>query len=193
MLSDPLFEGQLIHLTGLNLDTDSLVEAKWTADLEYARKIREIPVRPIAAFEMKDIYEEVIKESVKSEKTIHFAVRLKGKEHVIGFLRFSRIQWSHAAARLELAIGDPGVDQHLCALDALKLALNYAFRELNLHRLTVVVGDYETEAIRLYEEMGFVLEVRQRDLFFRSNRYWDALHYGILRTEWVSKGSEAQS
>lgn len=184
MISDPLFQGERIRLTGLDLETDPKTEARWTRDLDYARQLRDKPVRPLTPGELKKLHEETYQEAQKSGTIFHFALRPIDSDQLIGFVRISAIEWTHAAARLELAIAEPIADRTTMIAEALRLALRYAFCELNLHRLSAVLPEYETETASVFEHAGFSLEVRRRALFFRANRYWDAFHYGILRAEW---------
>ena len=40
-------------------------------------------------------------------------------------------------------------------------------------------------ACALYSSANFYLEVRQRQAVYHQGRYWDLLHYGLLRPEWA--------
>jgi RimJ/RimL family protein N-acetyltransferase len=66
----------------------------------------------------------------------------------------------------------------------MRVMLRYAFRELNLHRVTLTVFEYNPRAIRSYEKAGFVVEGRLRNWLNREGRRWDMIHMGILREEW---------
>jgi RimJ/RimL family protein N-acetyltransferase len=64
------------------------------------------------------------------------------------------------------------------------MLLGYAFDELNLYRLTAVVPEYNQAALRLFENAGFVQEVRRREAINRDGRRWDLFHLGLLESEW---------
>ncbi|MCI0520159.1 MAG: GNAT family N-acetyltransferase, partial [Chloroflexi bacterium] len=70
---------------------------------------------------------------------------------------------------------------------ALDLLLRFAFRELNLYRLTALVADYNEPAKRLFAQAGFVEEVRRREALHRDGRRWDQLFLGLLRQDWEGK------
>jgi len=190
MKSDPLFEGNWVRLTGMNLERDPAVETRLSADLEYARQVREQPLRPLSAFELKKHHEEALKEAVKTGNTFYFVLRRRDKEEMIGFLRIASIEWTHGAARMDLAITGDAADRRECLYDALHLALKYSFEELNLHHLAAILPEYDENSIALYREQGFSIEVCRRQLFFRANRYWDGFHFGILRAEWKALQEE---
>lgn len=185
----PLFQAEHLYLSGVDPEEDAEVEAEMTFDLDYAHWFHaEKPSRPLSAAEVKKYYEETQKRSEGAEKVFHFGIRRCEDKRLIGFVRFCQIEWNHAAGRLEMAIGDPQTPESW-ADEALALALNYAFNELNLFRLAASTPAFDLEASRRYEKAGFTLEVRQREYVYREGRFWDWLLYGMLVDEWVaSKG-----
>jgi RimJ/RimL family protein N-acetyltransferase len=65
------------------------------------------------------------------------------------------------------------------------LALDFAFKELNLHRIQLTVYSYNTRAIRMYEKLGFQLEGNYREYLLRDGQHYDMLLYGLLSHEWL--------
>ncbi|SHN69538.1 GNAT family N-acetyltransferase [Fervidobacterium gondwanense] len=65
----------------------------------------------------------------------------------------------------------------------LKKAIEFAFGEMNLHRLTAEVYAYNEKSIRLLESLGFVREGLIREAKFHDNKYWDILIMGVLKEE----------
>jgi len=191
MIETSLFEGKTIRLTAINLEEDPPVEAEFTKDLDYARLLRPWPVRPISPFELKKLHEERIKRRGEFEQDYYFAVRPKNEERFIGFIRIPHIGWSHSNGLMQMAIGDPAWKGQ-CELEALNLLLTYAFHELNLYRLNVLVPEYDQEGIHLFEQAGFTCEVRQREILYQADRYWDLLLYGILSDEWHRQQMEVK-
>ncbi len=72
--------------------------------------------------------------------------------------------------------------------DAMRVMLRYAFNELNLSRVGLIVFEYNPRAIRSYEKVGFIPEGRVRGAMLRDGKRWDFLYMGILREEWLAKG-----
>ena len=70
--------------------------------------------------------------------------------------------------------------------------LNYAFAELNLYRLSAVVGDDNPGALRFFKRHGFMEEVRRRKALLRDGQTWDLVHLGILRDEWQAMSQDAE-
>ncbi len=71
--------------------------------------------------------------------------------------------------------------------EAMVLALNFAFNELNLHRLQLTVYSYNERAIHLYERLGFQREGVYREFLLRDGQYHDMYQYGILSHEWLGR------
>lgn len=67
-----------------------------------------------------------------------------------------------------------------------RLRLEYGFSELNLHRVSLTVFEYNPRAIRTYEECGFQHEGRIRQFMLRDGKRWDALQMGLPHAEWLA-------
>lgn len=189
MIHHQLFESPNLRLTSINPEEDSKIETAWTYDLDYAQDLIEMPARPLGAVEIKKIHEERQKHSEERGNQYYFAIRLKEGDQLAGFIRFPFVFWMHSSAWMRLAIADPSVMQRF-GREALGLALNYGFRELNLYRIETIMADYQKDLIELVESAGFLMEVRRRQALYRNGQYHDALHFGLLRTEWKSQAVE---
>lgn len=67
--------------------------------------------------------------------------------------------------------------------DALRVLLRFAFDELNLHKITLVVYEGNEGGRRLYEKVGFQYEGTLREQVYRQGHYHDQLVYSILASE----------
>ncbi|ONN27836.1 GCN5 family acetyltransferase [Thermosipho affectus] len=65
----------------------------------------------------------------------------------------------------------------------LKKAIDYAFDEMNLNRLTAEVYEYNEISIYLLEKLGFVKEGVLRKAKYSQGRYFDIYVYGLLKDE----------
>ncbi|MER5639776.1 GNAT family protein [Kitasatospora sp. NPDC002227] len=64
------------------------------------------------------------------------------------------------------------------------LICDFAFGPLGLHRLWARVDPENTASSRVLTRAGFQLEGRIRHDLFLRNRWYDALQYSLLETEW---------
>ena len=181
----PLFEGRKLRLTPIDLEKDSPVVAQWTTDLVLARRLRfEQPARPLAVFEARKVLETWIKDNERLKNAFSYALRPLNDDSLIGMIGISGVMWVHGAAVLNLMIGN-SENWSAYAQEALNLGLQYAFDELNLFRIQVQVEENDVPGCELYSSANFFLEVRQRQAVYHQGRYWDRLHYGLLRPEWA--------
>jgi hypothetical protein len=68
--------------------------------------------------------------------------------------------------------------------EATQLALNFAFNELNLHRVQFTVFSYNQASIALCEKCGFRHEGIYREFIQRDGKRYDMYLYGIVRHKW---------
>lgn len=73
---------------------------------------------------------------------------------------------------------------------ALSLLLDFAFNELNLHRVSLKVLSFNERAIRLYEKLGFVREGAVRQDFYRAGAWHDIILMGMLKDEYQAKAGQ---
>ena len=189
-ISDQLFESERLRLAPPDPEKDAETESKWTHDPDYQRLISAQPVRPLSPGQVKKKYEEAEKE--KKHNQFVFAVRTREDDRPIGFARLEHIEWNHAHGGLALGLASPDDRRKGYGTEVLRLLLRYAFDELNLHRLTAVVFEYNTAALSFFEKAGFVIEVRRRQAINRDGKRWDWLHLGLLREEWEEKVSSSK-
>ena len=188
-ITTPLFTSRSLNLTAVDPERDAALEATWTGQLSYAQWLRDQPARPLSPFELKKIYEAMLIKAGESSSSFFGAFRLKAGDRLIGFLRMPWISWNTGVAPIQLFFGEAS-DLADYGQEALCLTLAYAFDELNLHHLHVMVSSGDPGHIAFYEKNGFRLEVRQREAIFRGGRYFDRLFYGMLRSEWEAQYAE---
>lgn len=179
----PLYEGRTIRITPIDVEKDAPVIADWSYAPQIVSQIREGSVNPLTIYEVSKVLENWKTASENGGHTFFFALRPSQEDRLVGFLRLAHIQWVHGAGLFSLVIGNEQ-DWDAFAREALGMALNYAFDELNLFRVTVRVAEDERLAVSLFQQSQFYLEVRQRQAIYRDGRFLDRLSFGMLRPEW---------
>lgn len=64
------------------------------------------------------------------------------------------------------------------------LAIDWAFDELDLHRLNTGVYEPNRPSQRVMEKLGFVREGVEREAIYIEGAWYDTYRYGLLRDEW---------
>ena len=189
-LNAPLFEGKLVCLASIKPEQDAQIESRWTLDGEYQRMLGIDLVRALSPAQIKKIYADIEKEMDEKGNQFYFTIRrlpsegVKEPDRLLGFARLDWIEWSHGVGSLSLGIGDPVDRKRGFGTDALRLLLRYAFRELNLFRVSANIPAYNQPALRLFDKAAFKQEARRREAFHQAGKRWDAFHLGLLREEW---------
>jgi RimJ/RimL family protein N-acetyltransferase len=178
-----MYTGSLLRLTPLDIEKDAAVVAGWTYQPDVVSQLTHSRSHPMTNVEVKKVMEEWKKNAENSGHTFVFGLRPLQDERILGLFLMTYIQWVHGAGQFNLIIGD-SQDWDAFSREALDLALNYAFDELNLFRVTVRISEDDQAAYALYQQTHFYLEVRQRQAIFRDGSYIDRLSFGMLRPEW---------
>jgi len=121
--------------------------------------------------------------------TRRLAIETLENGRYIGNIGLYQIDWKNRKAEYAILIGDKSAWGKGYALDASIALLEFAFRELNLHRIYLHVLAHHERAIRLYEKIGFQIEGRLREDNFRDGAYRDTLVMSILASEFSSRPS----
>lgn len=174
-----LLEGTRVRLGAMSA-LDAAALARWQQDNEYLRLLDAQPAFPKNEVAMT----EWIRAGQNKDHYL-FGIRLISTDDLIGFVELDGVLWTHRNAWLAVGIGERTHWGHGYGAEAVGLALDFAFRELNLHRMQLTVFSYNERAIRLYEKLGFRREGVYREFLERDGERHDMYIYGLLRREWV--------
>ncbi|GLC31055.1 GNAT family N-acetyltransferase [Clostridium omnivorum] len=185
MISTNLLKGKKVKLTSIN-EKDIKSITKWYSDIDFLRFFDTAPALPKTEVQLG----QWIKSVQDSYNSVAFAIRPIEEEEIVGYIELDKISWIHGVATVGIGIGTSEHRGKGFAKEALKLLMELAFNELNLHRLQLNVFNYNERAIMLYESLGFKREGTYREFIHRDGRRWDMYLYGILRDEWILSKEE---
>ena len=184
MLASNLLQGSLVRLTAVTPD-DLPTIARWNNDPGFARMFEANPAAPKAPSALEPWLEGY----TRSNTGYLFGVRLLDGDELLGFVELNDIFWPHRHTWVSIAIGDAANQGQGYGAEALGLAVQFAFQELNLHRIQLTVFSYNQRAIALYEKLGFRREGTFREHLERDGTRFDMYLYGMLRPEWLAAQS----
>ncbi len=96
------------------------------------------------------------------------------------------IDFKNGNAELIIDIGETTMQNKGIGTEAITVILDYAFKELNLHRIYLNVFSFNERALGLYKKIGFVVEGKARESLFRNCSYYDIVQMGILQKEYLN-------
>ncbi len=177
-----LFLGTKVRLVVEDPQVEAKAWSQWLRNSEYMLLLDTDPPVLWSEKTLKDRIEKDLEES--HEDVFYAMIRTLEEDRYIGFLAFFETFWNHGDAWVAIGLGEAEFWGKGYGSEAMQLALRYAFNELNFHRVTLGVFEYNQRAIRSYQKVGFVEEGRIRGEFLRQGKRWDMIFMGILREEW---------
>lgn len=104
----------------------------------------------------------------------------------LGFVQLMFIDYIHRKAEFTIMI-DPSCQGNGYANIATKLAVDYAFSILNLHKLYLYVDEVNEKAIHIYKKAGFQIEAVLEDEFFVNGKYHHAVLMRMFQEEYFQQ------
>jgi RimJ/RimL family protein N-acetyltransferase len=169
-----MIEGKAIVLTELrNADSATLFE--WINSPETVHF--NAPYAPIHEPNHTAWFEAVTSQSDR----VVFAIRDSSASRLIGIVQLMGLHPIHRTAELVIRIGQESDRNHGAGSEAVRLATNFAFTDLNLQRIWLRVFTDNRRAIRAYQKAGFKLEGTMRRACFIDGRWRDEAVMANLR------------
>ncbi|UCH60875.1 MAG: GNAT family N-acetyltransferase [Anaerolineales bacterium] len=177
-----IFFGTVVRLTAEDPGVLAKAFAKWDRDTGYKRLLDDAPPIMWSVEKTKEWIEKQLEE--QQANGFLYGIRTLEGDELIGFVDLW-VNWLHADGWIGIGLGERDYWGNGYGTDAMQVMLRYAFTELNLHRVTLSVFEYNTRAQRSYAKAGFKLEGRVRGDLHRQGQRWDVIVMGILREEWL--------
>ncbi len=119
-----------------------------------------------------------------------WGVTLRDGDQVIGTVTLAWINREHRRADVGFALAATAWGRGY-ATEAVARLIDYAFDDMQLHRLGADVDPRNERSIRLLERLGFRQEGLLRERYHLGGEVQDSLILGLLRREWVSRRRQA--
>jgi RimJ/RimL family protein N-acetyltransferase len=178
-----IFRGELVRLAAMNPEELAPLLNRWDRD---SLRIRLLDSDPSIIFSAK-ARKEWIEKQIEKETYFGFSIRTLADDRVVGEIGLGGLRWNCGDTFVGIGLGDRADWNKGYGTDAMRAILRYAFLELNLHRVTLGVFEYNPRAMRAYEKAGFRVEGRIRGELNRDGRRWDSILMGVLRSEWMEQ------
>jgi RimJ/RimL family protein N-acetyltransferase len=179
-----LLSGHLVHLTAENPDMMASCFSHWNQDTGWVRFLDSDPSRLFSVKKWKEWLEKDLEKPISDD--LFFAIRTLDGDTLIGFIGLFELYKHHGDSLVAIALGGRDYWGKGYGTDAMRILLSYAFNELNLRKVGLIVFEYNPRAIRSYEKVGFIHEGRVRGAMLRDGKRWDFLYMGLLQEEWLA-------
>lgn len=169
-----MLRGKLVELGALT-DADSETMLRWINDRDLV--LLNGPYRPVDEANHRAWFENIRR---RSDVAI-FGIHELASGGLVGSCQLLGINLLHRKAELQIRIGEAQARGRGYGKEAVQLLLDFAFRDLNLHRVELTVFEGNMPAIKTYLGAGFVQEGVQREAAYIDGRYVDLIFMAILR------------
>jgi RimJ/RimL family protein N-acetyltransferase len=178
--ADALLVGDRVRLRGTR-DDDLPTLARWLMD-PAIRSTQSNIVVPLSEAAARDM---IAGWSKNDGTDIGFSIEALDGERLVGHTGLFGGGVKDRRRMVGIYLGRPFLDQGY-GTDAVRLVVDYGFRELGLHRIELNVLAFNTRAIAAYRKAGFTEEGRARDAVFHDGHWYDEVSMAILAREWRS-------
>jgi RimJ/RimL family protein N-acetyltransferase len=179
---DSILAGERVRLRGVR-DDDLSSLAKWEMDPGRLTMLSHRVAPPSEAAAK----ERIAKWSANDNDRLGFAVEtLDDPPMLVGHVGLRGLHSKDRCGTLGIGLGREYIGRGYGS-DAMCVIVDYAFRELGLHRLELGVALFNPAGIRAYEKAGFVEEGRRRESVLHDGRWHDEVLMSILDREWVPR------
>jgi RimJ/RimL family protein N-acetyltransferase len=155
--------------------------------------LREMEIRPEFNIYEREIPSEeetrrTLGESISSAQEIprtvyRLAITIPEQDIVKGILKLSRQYETIREWEIGWAV-HPDLWGKGYAPDAARKVMDWAFKELNVHRFVAFCHAGNTASVRVMEKLGMHQEGRLRESRWLRGEWWDELVYAIVERDW---------
>ena len=173
----PFLEDKHIYLREVSLSDASDDYYRWMNDPETIRYL-ESRFTPVSI----PMLQSYIRQEAENPDSIFMAIVTKDKDRHIGNFKIHRIDMYHRIAELSLMIGAKEYRGKGYGTEAIRMVVNYAFKTLNLRKLTANVYANNTGSIKAFKKANFFEEGRKKKHRFFNGTYVDELMLAVIQT-----------
>lgn len=181
---DSILVGKRVRLRGVR-DDDLPTLAKWEMDPGRLTTLSNKVAPPSEAAAK----ERIAKWSANEKDDLGFAIEtLDDPPVLVGNIGLFGAHPKDRCATIGIALGREHIGRGY-GTDAMRVIVDYGFREMGLHRIQLGVAPFNPAGIRAYEKAGFVEEGRLRESVLHDGRWYDEVLMSILDHEWAARRS----
>lgn len=115
---------------------------------------------------------------------VFFAIENNDDGKHIGFTHLYNIDFISSNAYFGIVIGDKSEHGKGKSKEAIHLILQFAFKQLNLHKINLEVASFNKKAIAVYRSFGFSTEGILKEQIFMDGLYYDRISMAIFRDDY---------
>ena len=127
-------------------------------------------------------------QGLKNDPNIRYTISSCDDSEVFGTLIISKIDWKNRNCALDIKISNEYRGKGI-GNEAVSLAINYVFNELNLNRIGISILESNIASQKLFTKNGFQQEGISRKAIFKDGKYNNLILYGLLKEDFINEGN----
>lgn len=179
MEREPFLQGETIDL--YPIEKEDLEAFKDIINMPEVR----IPLNHHYPLNMQD-EEDWFENSCQKDNHCHLLIHHKQDDKKLGTVGIEIKDLLSRVAELGFFL-HPDYHGQTIGTEAATLAIEYAFTQLNLHKIHARAFMFNQKSIGLMEKLGFEQEGRQKEHVYINGEHTDSLLFGLLRKNWSSE------
>ena len=137
---------------------------------------------PVSFMEQKSWLEKLYKD----ESKIKLIISVDDKD--VGMISLINIDHKNKNSEIGIYI-IPKYQKNKYAFKVINKMLNFVFREMNMHKIYVLIYKCNVPSIKLFEKLGFTFEGSDRESVFYNNKYHDINRYSIFKRDFLDENN----
>ncbi|SEN69516.1 ribosomal-protein-serine acetyltransferase [Amphibacillus marinus] len=106
------------------------------------------------------------------------------EEQIAGLVGFNQISWPNKKAEVGYWLAEPFIKRGITT-KAVRAIINYAFKTLELNRITIRAAFFNKASQGVAKKLGFQQEGVIREAEWVNDQFVDHVVYGMLKRDWV--------
>lgn len=168
-----------IYLRALEID-DYKISIEWRKD----DQIWDMLGGP--KYFVSEAYEKKwVENTIFNSKDVKLAICLKENNKYIGNVYMTNIDEINRSCHSHILIGDKEYWGKGYAREALMKAIEYMFKERNIHRIQANVLESNMQSLKMHKKCGYVIDGLLRKSVFKDGRYQNQYVLSLLKEEFL--------
>lgn len=158
---------------------DSKISVIWRNDNEINRMLGGLTRFVSEAYEAK-----WVNDAIFHSNDVRLAICLTENDLYIGNVYMTNIDERNKSCISHILIGNKEYWGKGCATKAYRLALDYMFKEHNMHRIMAIVLEENKASLKMHQKVGYQIEGLMRGSIYKGGKWQNQYILSLLRDEY---------
>lgn len=124
-----------------------------------------------------------VEDVIYNSKDVKLAICLKENDRYIGNVYMTNIDQLRQSCHSHILIGERDCWGQGYAREALMMAIDYMFKERNMHRIQAIVLESNKQSLRMHEKCGYKIDGLLRESVFKDGKWQNQYVMSLLSTD----------